>query len=115
MNRRHLISAALVFCVLGGGAIGSADAKDAGFDGTWTGVTAKGGDIVLTVSGGQVSYVFRGASVPINSASISGKTLTLSVGTLQARVSVTRTGPATANYSYSDPNGGSAAAVLTRR
>ena len=113
MNRRSFVGLAVAGCLAFPGS--AAFAKDAGWDGTWTGVTQKGGDVVIAVSGGQVSYRFRGSSVAVNSASVSGSSLTLSVGSLNGKVSVKKTGADTASYSYSDPNGGSAAATLERR
>jgi uncharacterized protein (DUF2141 family) len=113
MNRRTFIALGLA----GGLALAAsaASAKDAGLEGTWTGVTQKGGEIVVTVSGGRASYQFRGASVTVNSASISGTTLTMGVGALNGQVRVKKTGADTAAYSYSDSNGGSASATLKRR
>ena len=96
-------------------ALSSASAKDAGWDGTWTGVTQKGGDVAVTISGDRVSYQFRGASVPVNSASVSGSAVMLGVGSLNGQVRLKKTGSDTASYSYSDSNGGSAAATLKRR
>lgn len=113
MNRRTFIALGLA----GGLALAAsvASAKDAGWDGTWAGVTQKGGDVVITVSGGRASYQFRGASVPVNSAAISGTTLMLGVGSLNGQVRVKKTGADTAAYSYSDSSGGSASATLKRR
>ena len=113
MNRRFFIA----FGFAGGLALAAsaASAKDVGLEGTWTGVTQKGGEIVLTVSGGRASYQFRGTSVTVNSASISGSTLTLGVGALNGQVKVKKTGPDTAAYSYADSTGGSASATLKRR
>lgn len=115
MNRRNLVLATIAGAVLLPLMGWGVQAKDAGFEGSWHGVTAKGGDVTVTVTGGQVTYIFRGAQVQVNGAEIRGGTLTLSVGALRGTVKLVRAGPTTANYSYSDSQGGSASAVLTRR
>lgn len=113
MNRRHLLCSGLFFGLL---AVASpSSAKDAGWDGVWEGTTTKGGSIVVTVAGGQVSYVFRGSSVQVNSASLAGGKLTLTVGAMNGVVKLTKSGASTASYSYSDSSGGSASATLQRR
>ena len=113
MDRRFFFASAFA-----GGlalALSSASAKDAGWDGTWAGVTQKGGDVVVTVAGDRVSYQFRGSSVPVNSAAVSGSAVTLGVGSSNGQVRLKKTGADTASYSYSDSTGGSASATLKRR
>lgn len=113
MNRRLFIVSALVSGLTV--VASAASAKDAGWEGVWAGTTAKGGAVVVTVSGGQVSYSFRGEAVRVNSASMSGKTLTFTVGSLDGVVRLTKSGATNASYSYSDSTGGSASATLSRR
>ena len=113
MNRRNFIASTVFGVVLMAASV--VNAKDAGWDGTWAGTTAKGGDIVVTVSGGRATYAFRGSSVPVNSAAMSGQTLTLTVGALNGVVRLSKSGADSASYSYSDSSGGSATATLKRR
>ena len=113
MDRRFFIASAFAGCLAL--TVSTAFAKDAGWEGTWVGVTQKGGDVVITMAGGRASYQFRGSPVTVNSASVSGSTLTLGVGSLNGQIRVTKTGPNSAAYSYADSNGGSATATLKRR
>lgn len=91
-------------------------AQQAGWDGTWTGQTAKGGDISITISGNSATeYVFRGQSVPINQSAGTKKTFQLSVGQLNSTVRLTMAGANKARYSYSDSQGGSATGSVMRQ
>ena len=113
MNRRTFVCSGLFLGLVV--AASTASAKDAGWDGVWEGTTAKGGSVVVTVSGGEVSYTFRGSDVPVNSASVSANALTLKVGSMNGVVRLTKSGGTAAAYSYSDTSGGSASATLKRR
>jgi hypothetical protein len=69
--------------------------------GTYSGKTAKGGDIVIVVPpSGTPTYRFRGSPVMVSSAKLSGKTITMNVGPNGfGKVSLVTDGKG-ASYSY---------------
>jgi hypothetical protein len=96
---------------------GASFAQGASWDGTWVGTTQKGGSVQVSVSGSRpASYVFRGQSVPITGASVSGNTMTINVnGGIPGTVTLTRGKGNAMSYSYSDTGGGTAAATLSKQ
>lgn len=69
--------------------------------GTYTGKTAKGGEIVIVIPpSGTPTYRFRGSPVMVSNAKLSGKTVTMNVGPEGlGRVSLVTDGKG-ASYSY---------------
>ncbi|AYD00660.1 hypothetical protein [Neorhizobium sp. NCHU2750] len=69
--------------------------------GTYTGKTARGGEIVIVVPpSGTPTYRFRGSPVMVSNAKLSGKTITMNVGAEGlGRVSLVTDGKGAA-YSY---------------
>ncbi len=83
--------------------------------GTYTGKTAKGGDVrIVLPKSGTPTYRFRGDSVAVNSASVSGKTVKMSVGEGGGSITLTSSGKGQITYRYSF-NGATAAATLTKQ
>jgi hypothetical protein len=92
----------------------TADAMAQAMDGTWTGTTERGGSVQITVAKNQAqSYVFRGQSVPVHNSKATGNGLTFTAGNI-GTVTLTGGKGKTAAYTYSDTQGGSAKATLTR-
>ncbi len=115
MNRRSLLGlgAAAAAAVLATGAEAQQQ-RASSWDGTWTGTTERGGSVVVVVSGNRpVQYVFRGVPASINSAQVSGNTLTMTVGQVNGKVTLQRRGNQ-ATYTYSDAQGGTARATLNK-
>lgn len=69
--------------------------------GTWSGKLASGASVRIKVSEkGNPSYSFKGASVRVNGASFSAKSVKLNVGRGGGVVTLTVTGEASAGYTY---------------
>lgn len=83
--------------------------------GTYSGKTAKGSSITVVIpKSGTPTYSFGGSSVSVNSATLSGKTVKLSVGTGGGSVTLTETGKGKLSYKYAF-KGDSASATLSKQ
>ncbi|TWF54654.1 hypothetical protein [Neorhizobium alkalisoli] len=84
--------------------------------GTYSGKTAKGGDVLIVIpKSGNPTYRFRGAPVMVSSAKLSGKSIVLNVGSAgMGSIVLTPAGKGKMSYSYKDSWGGSASASLTK-
>lgn len=82
--------------------------------GRWSGQTASGGSIIVSIPpSGTPSYTFRGENVPVRSSRMSGDNMVLTVGTGGGQVTLSPRGDGSLEYSYRF-QGQSASAVLMR-
>lgn len=91
-------------------------AQAAGWDGTWTGTTARGGAVQIVIASGQVqSYTFNGQTYPIGSSSVRSDQVSFTAGTAAAVNSMTPAGKGKASWTFNHPQIGQASATLTKR
>jgi hypothetical protein len=93
-------------------AVASFAAEFGDLSGTYSGKTAKGGDILIVVpKTGTPSYRFRGSPVLVSSAKLSGKTISMNVGpTGMGKVVISSTGNGM-SYKYTDGQGSTVATL----
>lgn len=89
-------------------------AGDRSWDGVWEGSTEIGAKVSVRFEGGEVSaYRFRRQNISLGFSSTDARQAKFGAGA--ALVTVTRTGPNTANFMYESRSMGNAAATLSRR
>ncbi|AYD01903.1 hypothetical protein [Neorhizobium sp. NCHU2750] len=70
--------------------------------GTYSGKTEKGSAVVFTIpKSGTPSYRFKGEPISVNTSSLSGKTITMRVGSGGGKITLTSTGKSTMQMQYS--------------
>ncbi len=89
-------------------------AGEASWDGVWEGSTENGAKVKVQFEGGEVRvYRFRGQSISLGFSSTDARQAKFGAGA--ALVTVTRTGPNTASFTYESPRMGNATATLSRK
>lgn len=91
-----------------------ARADNAFWDGRWSGRISTGANVSIRIAGGKVSeYLFNGRPGKVAYASVSSERVSFSPGSA-AVITLTRTSPGQASYSFTHPQLGPATGVLAK-
>jgi hypothetical protein len=110
-NMRRFLIASVAFLAT---TVSSFAAEFGDLAGTYSGKTATGSPVQVVIpKSGTPSYRFMGDSVRVNSASLSGKTIKMNVGTGGGSVTLSSSGKGQMSYRYSF-KGNTASATLAK-